>query len=89
MWSGNHIGHHSVVKDGCFITSHVVISGHCNIGERCFLGVNSTFRDGITVGHDTLIGAGSLLLNNVEPNGVYSEQETVRSRVPSSRIRRI
>ena len=89
MWSGNHIGHHSIVRDSCFITSHVVISGHCEIGERCFLGVNSTLRDGITVGHDTLIGAGSLLLNNVEPYGVYSEQETVRSRVPSSRMRSI
>jgi acetyltransferase-like isoleucine patch superfamily enzyme len=27
LWSGNHIGHHSVIGDNTFITSHVVISG--------------------------------------------------------------
>src|SRR5438046_8264186 len=35
LWSGNHIGHHSVIADNCFITSHVVISGGCNIGQNC------------------------------------------------------
>ena len=27
LWSGNHIGHHSIIRDNCFISSHVVISG--------------------------------------------------------------
>src|SRR5687768_13894092 len=27
LWSGNHIGHHSVIEDHCFVTSQVVISG--------------------------------------------------------------
>src|SRR5205085_4920123 len=27
LWSGNHIGHHSVVEDDVFIASHVVVSG--------------------------------------------------------------
>lgn len=27
LWSGNHIGHHSTIKDHCFISSHVVVSG--------------------------------------------------------------
>lgn len=89
MWSGNHVGHHSCIGDSCFITSHVVISGYCEIGSRCFLGVNSTLRDGILVGHDTLVGAGSLLTSNADPYGVYSAPETNRSRVPSSRLRKI
>src|SRR6267378_2027070 len=29
LWSGNHIGHHSVIKDHVSFTSHVVLSGHC------------------------------------------------------------
>ena len=29
MWSGNHIGHHSVIRDHVLFTSHVVLSGHC------------------------------------------------------------
>ncbi len=27
LWSGNHIGHHSVIGNNCFVSSHVVISG--------------------------------------------------------------
>src|SRR5437879_13827776 len=31
MWSWNHIGHDSVIEDHCFITSHVVVSGHVRV----------------------------------------------------------
>jgi UDP-3-O-[3-hydroxymyristoyl] glucosamine N-acyltransferase len=34
LWSGNHIGHHSVIKDHVSFTSHVVLSGHCVV-ESC------------------------------------------------------
>ena len=27
LWSGNHLGRHSIIEDNCFITSHVVIAG--------------------------------------------------------------
>ena len=33
LWSGNHIGHHSTIRDHCFIASHVVVSGGVEIGE--------------------------------------------------------
>lgn len=45
IWSGNHIGHHSMIGDHCFISSHVVISGNVKIEPYCFLGVNSSIRD--------------------------------------------
>lgn len=56
MWSGNHIGHHSVIKDNCFISSHVVISGFVTVGENCFLGVNSTIVNNVTIGRDCWVG---------------------------------
>ena len=49
LWSGNHIGHDSVIEDHCFITSHVVVSGHVRVGARSFLGVNATLRNAITI----------------------------------------
>ena len=45
LWSGNHIGHASTIDDHAYISSHVVISGHCKIGKRSFFGVNSTLKD--------------------------------------------
>jgi len=89
LWSGNHIGHHSVVSSHTFVSSHVVISGGVTIGEQCFIGVNATLRDHITVGSRCVIGAGSLILSDVADNGVYVGEETERSRVPSHRLRSI
>ena len=89
LWSGNHIGHHSVIKDHCFIASHVVVSGGVEICEQCFIGVNATLRDHIRIGEKCVIGAGALLLDNAEPEGVYVSKATDRAKIPSSRLRRI
>jgi sugar O-acyltransferase (sialic acid O-acetyltransferase NeuD family) len=56
MWSGNHIGHHSTIRDNCFISSHVVISGFVRVGENCFLGVNSTIVNDVSIGKDCWLG---------------------------------
>jgi len=89
LWSGNHIGHHSVIKDHTFIASHVVVSGGVEIGEQCFIGVNATLRDHIKIGERCVIGAGSLLLSDAEPEGVYIGAATERSKVPSTKLRGI
>jgi len=89
LWSGNHIGHHSVIKDHTFIASHVVISGGVEIGEQCFVGVNATLRDHIKVGDRCVVGAGTLLLGDAAPDGLYIGQTTERSKVPSTTLRGI
>lgn len=89
LWSGNHIGHHSKIGDHCFIASHVVISGGVDIHPQCFIGVNATLRDHIVVGEKCVIGAGALLLVDAEADGVYMGSATLRSKIPSSRLRGI
>ena len=89
LWSGNHIGHHSAIGDHCFISSHVVVSGGVTIGESCFVGVNATLRDHINIGDKCVIGAGTLILADTEPEGVYMGPATERARVPSTRLRKI
>ena len=89
LWSGNHIGHHARIADHCFLASHIVVSGGVSIGEQCFIGVNATLRDHIRIGERCVIGAGALVLADAEPEGVYSASPTERSRVPSSRLRKI
>ncbi len=89
LWSGNHIGHHSTIKDHSFIASHVVVSGGVEVGEQCFIGVNATLRDNIKVGERCVIGADALLLTDADSEGVYIGTATERSRVPSSRLRKI
>ncbi|MBU0520899.1 MAG: acetyltransferase [Gammaproteobacteria bacterium] len=89
LWSGNHIGHHSTIHDHCFVASHVVVSGGVEIAEQCFIGVNATLRDHIKIGERSVIGAGTLILTDVEAEGVYIGPATERSRVPSSKLRKI
>ncbi len=75
LWSGNHIGHHSVIKDNCFISSQVVISGGVTIGENCFFGVNSTVNNAITVGKDCIVASGGLIYKNVPENRIVKGKE--------------
>ena len=89
LWSGNHIGHHSVIHDHTFIASHVVVSGGVEIGEQCFVGVNATLRNHIKIGDRCVVGAGALLLADAAPEGVYIGTATERSKVPSTRLRGI
>tara|TARA_B100001564_G_scaffold110889_2_gene91943 strand:+ start:4069 stop:4716 length:648 start_codon:yes stop_codon:yes gene_type:complete len=71
LWSGNHIGHHSIIDDNCFISSHVVVSGHCKVGANSFIGVNSTLKDGILIGKFNILGAGCLMVKNTDDNKTY------------------
>lgn len=89
MWSGNHVGHHTVIKDHVMLTSHVVISGACTIEPYCFFGVNSTVRDETVVARETLVGAGSLILRDTKEFEIYKAQGTKPSKVRSDRIRSI
>lgn len=80
LWSGNHIGHHAVIEDHCFITSHVVVSGGVHVGRNCFIGVNSAIRDHISIGDYCLIGANSWIHKSTEPMGIYSNEGTHRTK---------
>jgi sugar O-acyltransferase (sialic acid O-acetyltransferase NeuD family) len=72
LWSGNHIGHHSVIKDHVLFSSHVVLSGHCVVEPYCFFGVNATLRDGLHFAEGTLVAMGACVTKDTEPWGVYT-----------------
>jgi len=71
MWSGNHIGHHSIIKPYTFFSSHVVLSGHCTVKPHCWFGVNSTIRDGLTIAEGTFVAMSACLTKNTEPWALY------------------
>jgi len=71
FWSGNHIGHHSIIGSHNFFSSHVVLSGGCVVGDRCFFGVNSTIADGLKIGDDVVVGAGANVVKDLKTGGGY------------------
>lgn len=89
LWSGNHIGHHSVIRDNCFISSHVVISGFCEIGENSFLGVNSTVANNITISRDNWIGPNIAIMKNTEAGALYKTEQPESSKISALRLFKI
>lgn len=79
LWSGNHIGHHSVIKDHIMFTSHVVMSGHCTIENYATLGVNATIRDGVTIAEGTFVAMAASIIKNTEAWGLYKGNPAVKS----------
>lgn len=86
LWSGNHIGHDSVIEDHCFIASHIVVSGHCHIMPYCFLGVNATLRNSITIAPETLIGAGAVVMKDTVARGVYVPKRAELLEITSDQV---
>jgi sugar O-acyltransferase (sialic acid O-acetyltransferase NeuD family) len=89
LWSGNHIGHHSIIEDDVFLASQVVVSGGVRIGQGSFVGVNVTIRDHVTIGKQCVLGAGALVLEDQPDFSVVAPRGTERSQVPSSRLRNL
>jgi sugar O-acyltransferase (sialic acid O-acetyltransferase NeuD family) len=89
LWSGNHIGHNTIIKDNCFISSHCVISGFCEVGENSFLGVNCTIENNTKIAKDNFIGAGALIQKNTNEKDFYQLKQTELSKVNTHRLFRI
>jgi sugar O-acyltransferase (sialic acid O-acetyltransferase NeuD family) len=78
LWSGNHIGHHSVIHDHNFISSHVVISGHCEIRSNCFIGVNATLHNNVTIAEENIIGAGAIITKSTDRASVWIPPRSIK-----------
>lgn len=58
------IGHDSVIKDYCDILWNCNISGHVTLEEGCFVGSGATIIQGLKIGPQTKVGAGSVVLKS-------------------------
>jgi acetyltransferase-like isoleucine patch superfamily enzyme len=74
------IGKNCTVGDGVFIGAHSIL---CNgkespedspshVLDGCFIGATVTILPGVTVGPDVIIGAGSVVVNNITEKGTYA-----------------
>ena len=86
LWSGNHIGHHSVIRDNCFVSSHVVVSGFCDIGENSFLGVNATLANNVTIARDNWLGPSTTIMRNTEPGSLFKAEQQEPAKVSALRF---
>ena len=62
------VEHDCEVEDFVNISPKASMAGHTRIGPKSFLGIGSTIIDGITVGKESVIGAGAVVIQDV-PDG--------------------
>lgn len=89
LWSGNHIGHSSIIEDHCFIASQVVISGFCKIGKNSFLGVNSAIAEGVELGEDNFIGMSAIVNKSTVPDSMIAPRATEAANISARRFCRV
>jgi UDP-3-O-[3-hydroxymyristoyl] glucosamine N-acyltransferase len=76
LWSGSHVGHDSAIEDHVFIAPRAAIAGNCRIGGLTFVGVNATLRDGVTIGPESIVGAGAVVMRDTTRGDVLRAEAT-------------
>jgi len=68
---GSSIAHHTIIKKGSLISSGVSIGAYVTVGEQSIVGIGATVKSGpIKISDNALIGAGSVIINDVPANAV-------------------
>jgi UDP-3-O-[3-hydroxymyristoyl] glucosamine N-acyltransferase len=60
------VGHHGRVGDLTIMAAGVTLSGYVTVGERCYIGVGTSLKEGVEVAAETLIGAGSVVVSDIK-----------------------
>jgi len=54
------------------IASNAVVGANVDVGRAVHIGTNATIREKIKIGDFSLVGSGSVVLNDVEPNTIVA-----------------
>lgn len=63
--------HHDIIGDYNFICAGVCVGGDVTISNNCFIGLNSTIKNGLFISPYTLIGSASNVIRSTIDKGVY------------------
>ena len=67
------IAHHTTIGEACLISTMTAVGASIKIKDRVFVGMGSTIVTGISlIGENTTVGAGAVVLKNLEANSVYA-----------------
>jgi sugar O-acyltransferase (sialic acid O-acetyltransferase NeuD family) len=83
---GTRVGQNVKIEDNCFISTATIGSDVC-VGQNAFIGINALINPYIKVGTKSIIGAGSIIVKEVEDYAVYTAPAARKSDVDSRRLR--
>ena len=68
--TGSHIGHDARIGNRVILANQVAIAGHCQIGDDVIVGGLSGIHQWVRVGQGAIIGAVTMVTNDVIPYGL-------------------
>jgi len=83
LMSSNVINHHCKIKDHNWISAGVIIAGCTTIESYCFIGVNASIGNGISIGRETYISAGANITKSREQESVFIAANTPKFKLTS------
>lgn len=69
--SGSLIEHDAIIEDHVHVSTRAVVNGGCLVGARTFVGSGAILRNAIAVCSDVIIGAGAVVVKNIDRPGTY------------------
>ena len=69
-----HIGHDCRIGDYFSAMPGSIVSGNVTLGNKVYLGTNSSIREKITICNDVIIGLNTGIVKNIEISGTYIGQ---------------
>ncbi|PJF10947.1 acyl-ACP--UDP-N-acetylglucosamine O-acyltransferase [Pseudorhodobacter sp. MZDSW-24AT] len=70
LMTGAHVGHDAVVGNRVVLANQAAIAGHCQIGDDVIVGGLSGVHQWVRVGRGAIIGAVTMVTNDVLPHGL-------------------
>ena len=69
---GNQIGHDTVISDFFSAMPGAVVSGNVIIGEKVYMGTNSSIKEKLHISSNVTIGSNGTVVKNIITGGVYA-----------------
>lgn len=70
LMTGSHVGHDATLGNRVILANQVAIAGHCWIGDDVIIGGLSGIHQWVRVGAGAIIGAVTMVTNDVIPHGL-------------------
>lgn len=67
-----HIAHNAHIGKNAVVVACAEVSGSCKVGDNTWVGPNACIRDQRSVGSNTMIGMGSVVVKNIGDNEVWT-----------------
>ena len=70
LMTGAHVGHDATIGNRVILANQVAIAGHCWLGDDVIVGGLSGVHQFVRIGHGAIIGAVTMVTNDVMPHGL-------------------